>query len=43
MTQYAKKKVRKLTKMVEELVRHYCTMAKDKNDLRMLAQGRSIN
>jgi hypothetical protein len=24
---YAKKKVRKLLKMVEDLVRHYCTLA----------------
>lgn len=41
-TQYAKKKVKKLLKMVEDLVRHYCMIAKDRNDHRMLAQGRQL-
>lgn len=36
-TQYAKKKVKKLLKMMEDLVRHYCFVAKDRNDHRMLA------
>lgn len=29
--------------MIEDLVRHYCIVAKDKNDVRMLAQGRFLN
>jgi hypothetical protein len=35
--QYTKKKVKKLLRMVEDLVRYYCVLAKDKNDHRMLA------
>jgi hypothetical protein len=40
---YGKKKVKKLLKMVEDLVRHYCTIAQEKHDHRMLAQGRFLN
>jgi len=39
ITLYAKKKVKKVTRMVEDLVRSYFVMAKDKHDHRLLAQG----